>query len=900
MSHEKEQEIRRQFLDEAQEYITSLETSILELFQGLHAPTINAALRVTHSLKGGAAMMGFKLLSDLAHQLEDALKVLKVSSPIVIDDETNDLLLLTVSCLYQIVGFERYGEPINPTWISKEVEPIFTELRSRLGEPQGETAASVLSIDNHQDLVPLLFETEVEEALQRLEELLATPDQSSLKDEATLLAQELGGLGEMLQLQDFTRLCDSIEQSLFTASHHLIPDVTRTALQTWRRTQALILTGQLDQIPTEIDPIETPQTVSTQLVQTMTAPNAIEEDSNTTVRVSVRQLNRIQDLFGELTIDRNGLDLNLKRLRNLTRHLSQRLQTLQQVNYKLRTVYDRVATPQPMMSSRSLATVLSPSSEFDVLEMDRYTEIHSLSQQVIETIVQLQEVTDDLGISLDDTDQSARNLNKTSKQLQSGFTRLRMRPFAELVDRFPRALQEWCSEYGKAARLNIEGEAVLLDRNILETLQDPLLHLLRNAFDHGIEAPQTRLECGKSVEGLIEIRAAQQGNRTVITVQDDGEGIAIDKIRDRAAEIGLDPALLASASETELLSLIFESGFSTSKQVTELSGRGVGMDVVRTHLQQIRGEITINTQVGVGTTFTLSVPATLLSVRVVLAESNGVLLALPSESIAEVIMFEPEAVIPTGIGEAIEYQGQPVSLIRLQHKLHFNCIRTRHNYETPPLLESDSVVIIRQGLQLTALQVDRCWTDQEVTIRSMSSFLPLPPGYNGCAILGDGRVVPLVNVPEFLHEIMASSRVQTSLPALLSAATSVSLPTIPSILVVDDSINVRRFLALTLSKSGYQVEQAKDGQDAIEQLEAGLAVQAIICDIEMPRLDGFGLLTKLRANHKLNHIPVTMLTSRSGDKHRQLATQLGANAYFPKPYNEQALLQTLERLIRQS
>ncbi|GAP98222.1 hybrid sensor histidine kinase/response regulator [Leptolyngbya sp. NIES-2104] len=897
MSNEKELEIRRQFLDEAQEYIASLETAIVELSQGLNSPTINAALRVAHSLKGGAAMMGFKLLSELAHQLEDALKVLKMRESIAIDSETNHLLLLCVNCLYQIIGFERYGEPINPTWISKEVEPTFAELRSRLGEPQAETAASVLSIDNHQDLVPLLFETEVEESLQRLEELLATSNQSGLKAEAILLAQELGGLGEMLQLQDFTQLCDSIEQSLLTSPQHLIADVTRTALKTWRRTQALILTGQLDQVPTEIDPIGVTQTVSAQVVQTITATDEITEDSNTTVRVSVRQLNRIQDLFGELTIDRNGLDLNLRRIRGLTRQLAQRLQILQQVNYKLRTIYDRVATPQPAMSGRSITSVLSSSSEFDILEMDRYTDLHSLSQQVIETIVQLQEVTDDLGISLDDTDQSARNVNKTSKQLQSGFTRLRMRPFAELVDRFPRALQEWCSDYGKSVRLHIEGEAVLLDRNILETLQDPLLHLLRNAFDHGIEDFQTRMERGKPAEGLIELRAMQQGNRTVITIQDDGAGIAIDKIRDRAAEIGLDPALLASASEAELLSLIFEPGFSTSDRVSDLSGRGVGMDVVRTHLQQIRGEITINTQVGVGTTFTLSVPATLSTVRVVLAESNGVLLAIPSEAIAEVILFKPENVIPTGVGEAIDYQGQPVSLIRLQHKLHFNCIRTRHSYETPPMLESDSVILIRQGLQLTALQVDRCWTDQEVTARSMSSFLPLPTGYNGCTILGDGRVVPLVNVPEFLHEVTSPPRVQPSLPALLSAATSVSLPTIPSILVVDDSINVRRFLALTLSKSGYQVEQAKDGQDAIEQLEAGLAVQAIVCDIEMPRLDGFGLLTKLKANRKLNHIPVTMLTSRSGDKHRQLATQLGAEAYFPKPYNEQALLQTLERLI---
>jgi chemotaxis family two-component system sensor histidine kinase/response regulator PixL len=894
MPNEKENEIRRQFLDEAQEYITSLEASILEISQTSNATTINAALRVTHSLKGGAAMMGFKLLSELAHQLEDALKVFKINDGLLPEAEVGHLLLLAISCLYQIVDFERYGEAINPTWISKEVEPIFTALRSRLGDPQDETAASVLSIDNNQDLVPLLFETEVEECLQRFETVLDTPNQARLREEATLLAQELGGLGEMLQLHDFSQLCDTIERHIATASNDLLIHVTRAALQTWRRAQTLILAGQLDQIPLEMDAVEVGPTIPAQVVQTISATAEVE-DPNTTVRVSLRQLNHLQNLFGELTIDRNGLDLNLKRLRGLIRQLSQRLQILQHVNYELRTVYDSVALTNAPVAVAAVRS--SPSfTEFDRLEMDQYTDLHLLSQQVIETIVQLQEVADDLSLGLDETEQNARNLTKSSKQLQSGFTRLKMRPLAELVDRFPRALHDWCVEYGKQAKLTITGESILLDRSVIETLQDPLLHLLRNAFDHGIESPEARIERGKSPEGRIEIQAVQQGNRTLITVRDDGEGIAIDKIRDRAAQIGLDPALLEVASETELLSLIFEPGFSTSDRVTELSGRGVGMDVVRTHLQQIRGEITINTQVGVGTTFTLSVPATLSTVRVVLAESHGMLLAIPSEAIAEVLMFEPEQVIQTGIGDAIEYQGQPVSLIRLQRHLNFNCVRARHSYETPPLLHSESIVIIQQGGKFTAIQVDRCWTDQEVTVRSLSNLLPLPAGFNGCAILGDGRVVPLVNVPEFLYQITTPPS-QPSLPALLSAASSVALPTLPSVLVVDDSINVRRFLALTLSRSGYQVEEAKDGQDAIERLEAGLAVQAIVCDIEMPRLDGFGLLTKLKANHKLNHIPVTMLTSRSGDKHRQLANQLGAAAYFSKPYNEQVLLQTLDNLI---
>jgi chemosensory pili system protein ChpA (sensor histidine kinase/response regulator) len=453
------------------------------------------------------------------------------------------------------------------------------------------------------------------------------------------------------------------------------------------------------------------------------------------------------------------------------------------------------------------------------------------------------------------------------------------------------------------------GSGTLIDRNILETLNDPLMHLLRNAFDHGMESPAIRESRGKPPEGVIEIRASNEGSRTIITIRDDGEGIPIDKIRDRAEQMGLDRVLLNAARDEELLSLIFEPGFSTSTQVTALSGRGVGMDVVRNNLKQIRGEISVHTEAGLGTTFTLSVPFTLSTVKVLLVETAGMLLALPTEVVSELFLLQPHHIIQTPGSEALNWQDHMVQLVRLQKWLRFNCPQVPHGFETPPTIAAPSAVIIDQNPQWFGIYIDRCWGEQEATIRKVEGNLSLPAGFGGCTILGDGRVVPLVNVAELLRWITSCERSDDILPSdfafqnPLKAGLSPALElpeaaATPTVLVVDDSINVRRFLALTLERSGYRVEQAKDGQDAIDRLEAGLTVQAVICDIEMPRLDGYGFLAKVRSDHELSQLPVMMLTSRSGEKHRKLAENLGATAYFSKPYNEQVLLRTLENMMK--
>lgn len=1002
MSQDRELEIRRQFLDEAQEYLDTLDAAVLGIAdEAVDIQRINAALRAAHSIKGGAGMMGFQVLSELAHRLEDSLKVLKIDKTIEVHSQIENLLLSAITSLRQVIDLDRASlhshgtSQIDPNWLAIEVEPIFEQLHTELGDPQEENAASMLSPEEGPDLIPLLFETEVEGCLQRLETVLVTPGQPCLREEVLILAQELAGLGEMLQLPTFTLLCECVAYCIGNSTD--VPEVAEAAVKAWRQAQAFAIAGQYDQIPSRLDgltiempaakptsqvattfaapdaaefviaadptqetsdwytqalamaelegedqgyaefqPIPAPiraappaaKVTDFKLLEAKTEPIAPEVDPDITVRVPMRQLNQLNDLFGELTIDRNGLELHLKRLRDLAQTLHIRVQTLDQVNAKLRDAYDRVTFSG--WGSRSLLTSVgevegngasgelpsgspgdwnggSRKSGFDALELDRYNDLHLLSQQVMETIVQLREVTEDVELSLEDADQSSRNLTKTAKQFQSGLTQLRMRPLSDIVDRFPRAVREWSLQYGKRVRLNIVGGNTLIDRNIIEALSDPLMHLLRNAFDHGIEMPEIRETRGKSAEGLIEIQAAHQGNRTVITIRDDGEGIPLDKIRARAQQIGLDPLLLDNARDEEVLSLIFEPGFSTREQVTALSGRGVGMDVVRSNLRQIRGEISVNTQPGIGTTFTLSVPFTLSTIRVLLAECNNMLLAFPTDVVTELFLPKSDQIIRIAESEMLNWQGRMIQFMRLQQFLHFNCPQTPHGFETPPTIGAPSVLVVNQNGQLSAIQIDRCWGEQEATIRRVEGNLPLPLGFSGCTIFGDGRVVPLVNVADMLRSFHALEPTQPyqllnsrlTEPTENRFAQRASLPPspVPGVLVVDDSINVRRFLALTLERAGYRVEQAKDGQDALERLENGLPIQAVICDIEMPRLDGYGFLAKLKANATLRQLPVMMLTSRSGEKHRKLAENLGASAYFSKPYNEQVLLRSLEQLV---
>ncbi|MBF2013657.1 MAG: hybrid sensor histidine kinase/response regulator [Rivularia sp. T60_A2020_040] len=937
MSLQKELEIKMQFLEEATEHLNTLENVIVEAktHRKIDLQRINTALRAAHSIKGGAGIMGFRSLSDLSHLLEDSFKVLKThKNSLEIDNSLQSLLLSAIDWLRQIVESISVGHDVDEQWINTFCYPVFAELRDILGEPIPEDAMTILSPEsNPQEIISLLFKTEVEDYLQRLESLLKQKQSSILREEMVMMSSQLGGLGEMLQIPAFVQLCESIIQHLSTAiSDAEVAEIAQLGLQLWRNTQSLLIAGKLDDLPTTIKQNQAEDyyrfIVSPELNLVQNTPTLEEnvesfteftnitkrENQEPTVRVPSRELEQINDLFGELTIGRNTVRLQLERVSKLIRNLNIRVKNLERENQELRLSYEKfslqLSTLKPKYSQLEKDWQWENSHKFDTLQLERYSELHILSQTVTENIVKIQEITGDITVNLEDTDQVNRLLNKTSRKLQNSLTKVRMRPLYDIMERLPRALHNLSQEYGKKVNLQIEGANILVERGILEALNEPLMHLLRNAFDHGIEDAQTRIAAGKPEKGLIEIKTVHHGDRTIITIHDDGRGIQREKIRSRAESMGLDTQMLANASDEDLLSLIFEPGFSTSEQVTTLSGRGVGMDIVCNNLKLIDGEVTVDSVPGKGTTFTLSLPFTLSVARIVLVESNGIPLAFPTDTIQEICLLEDKQILPAQNGKVINWRNTLVELINISQYLELNHTLNRklngnlnniHStssiVDNPPRLAEKIALIININHQLIAIQAERCWDEQEVSLRRVEGNIPLPELFNNCTILNNGRIAPLVNPTKLLDLIAKTDTVkpisQPDFPTpFLSTKNQKN-----SILIVDDSINVRRFLALTLEKAGYFVEQAKDGEDALFQLQSGLQVQGIICDIEMPRLDGYNFLIRLKSHGHLQQIPVIMLSSRTSEKYRQLAIQLGAKVYLSKPYNEHELLETLKQVL---
>ena len=674
------------------------------------------------------------------------------------------------------------------------------------------------------------------------------------------------------------------------------------------------------EFPTDLGALRVIQ--QTAIPDTVSPPSlSTSKRQSQTVRVPVEYLQQFNTVFGKLILERNAIDLRLAEIQNYTGLMRKRMKQLESSNQELRQWYDKAAilfqrgsanerlipTPENTIAPANLPilkSITSQSLEFDLLEMDRYNDLHLVSQTQIETIVQLQEVTADIELSLQEMTRSVTSLNQTTRTLQVNLTRTQTLPFADVVKRFPRLIRDLSVQFGKSVTLQIQGENIGIDRAMLENLSDPLMHLLRNAFDHGIEDPATRIAAGKSTQGSIVLTASQRSGETMITIADDGGGVKLDRIRDRLQQMGLPAAEVAKMPEAQLLDVIFEPGFSTAASLTELSGRGVGMDVVRTNLEQVRGNIRIETQPGIGTTFIIRVPLTLSIVKVMLLERSGFFFAVSVDSVKEIIHFQPDLV--TADGTKITWQSQSIPLIALEQGISFG--RNSRTFGLPgrPTISQPTVLIVGEDRRSRAFYIDRYWGEQEVTLRSIDSPMPLTPGFGNSIILGDGRVVPLLDPIQFASWILDTPNsiarekshhqfVESSLVEIDAVAEPIQAQTI---LVIDDSINVRRYLAVMLEKEGYQVEQAKDGQEAVEKLLAGLVVQAAICDIEMPRLDGYGVLETLRSNQDFEDLPILMLTSRNSEKHRMLAINLGASAYFSKPYTESELLAMLRYLIQ--
>jgi chemotaxis family two-component system sensor histidine kinase/response regulator PixL len=653
--------------------------------------------------------------------------------------------------------------------------------------------------------------------------------------------------------------------------------------------------------------------------------NSPAAPASLTVRVDFNRLERMNNLVGELSINRNSLSLQNEQLQSSVKELLSRFQHFEKLTDGLRELADRmlIAEGIPKGNTNTSKESANPSEEsetdirWDTLEMDRYGQMYSQLQGMLEEMLQLGESVDDIVLFARGSHQTLETQRQMLTNLRDELMWARMLPLGEVLNRFPRILRDLSNSYHKPVRLKLSGTGVLVDKAALEKLYDPLLHLLRNAFDHGIESPQMRQEKGKSEEGQIEIRAYHQGNQTIIEVKDDGQGLNFDKIREKAEKNGLMTGeQLALLSKERLADLIFEPGFSTAAQVSELSGRGVGLDVVRSQIKALKGNVSVTSHPQSGTIFTLRLPLTLTIAKLLVCTlhteadlAHNQAIALPSDAIEEIIIPQPEQIKTSGQQRFLYFAGQIIPIYSLGSLLNYRCPMTE-TFSSKALASAVPsptdwnlpLLLLRQGQQLIALEVERLVTEQELVIKPFGSAISSPSYSYGCTILGDGTLIPVINGAILLEEYenSNSSNLVGSQDELNQAEITTAIATTTStILIVDDSAALRRTLALTLQKSGYRVLQARDGREALEQLQQTKNIQLVICDVEMPNMNGFEFLGQRRKYAEIMTIPVAMLTSRGSDKHRQLASHLGANAYFTKPYIEQQFLTAIRDLIAQ-
>ena len=633
----------------------------------------------------------------------------------------------------------------------------------------------------------------------------------------------------------------------------------------------------------------------------------IKEES---MKIPVKQLDDMSNLVGELVVNRNTLEQDHERLRQALDSLLLQVQHLSDVGMRMQEYYERSLVESSLLSTRRSREYDDSSDNshnrgFSEIEMDRFTPFHILAQEMIQFIVRVRESASDIDFITEETEQVARQLRQATNQLQAGLTKARMVPFAQAVDRLRRGVRDNAIRYGKQVELVTEGVNTLVDKMILDHLTDPLTHMVNNAIAHGIETPEIRQAAGKSPTGIINIRALQQGNQTIISVSDDGAGIDHQKVKNKAVKKGiLTPEQAQTMSRIDAYELLFLPSFSTADEVDDIKGRGVGMNVVQNDISEIRGTVGTDSTLGKGTSFTIRLPLTLSICKALFCICDRTRIAFPMDGVEDTLSITAKNIQQDAEGQSfIVWRDINLPFQPLKDILVFNRQLTRGNfYGTKKDDDLISVIIVRSGNTMIALQIDQILSEQEIVIKKFEGPAPKPSGIAGATVLGDGMIMPIADVLEIIDIFQGKMSKHIGGNWQHSGLSSIDIPLADkveiTVLIVDDSITVRQLLSLTFTKAGYRVEQARDGQEAWDKLRSGLPCDIVFCDIEMPRCDGLEFLSRIQKDSSFDQLPIAMLTSRGADKHRQMALQLGASGYFTKPYLEEALLEAASRMLK--
>ncbi|MDQ3688390.1 MAG: response regulator [Acidobacteriota bacterium] len=893
------------FQEEAEEHLRTMSAGLAAL---VTEPDDRAVLqevrRSTHTLKGAAGVVGLTTAARVAHRMEDLLDELYENNKHVGRDALN-LLLRSTDVIEHLARGAAPGS----------FQILLAELNAGYDSLLAADAPETLHADDSRFVLAETSQSDIADGLYQTD--AATPREIELTERA-------------------------------------LPDDTLAVLLSNNSYADATLGASLPP-PHVAGTTETTVTANDATTQTFISDGADGQrtgerraNSRRVVRVPLERLDSVIKLVGELIISRAALENHIADLLRENEDLLHSTERLRRVSTKLETEYEasflrsgaeRVVqfagaqafgdadsfspAGHPRSQFNSLAGASRMSDEkwtrgaldfshdvsatseqahgFDELEFDRYTEFHRLSRELAEASTDATAVHSELKILHGNFEGILLRQRRLTNDVQERLMRVRMIPLQTLAARLERTVRVAADAEGKGARLLIDGAGVELDTTVLDEMADPLLHILRNAVSHGIERAEVRRALGKPEQGTIRLRAAYEGSQAVIEVTDDGGGIDAAAVGERAVEAGfVGEEQAARMTERERLALVFLPGLSTARRVSEISGRGVGMDVVRDTVERLQGTLDLESTPGAGMRLTIRLPLTLASTRALLVRAGGGVYAIPTSAVRQVVHAD-EKMLGEVRGEGVlRFEGASYRVAHLADWLRLAKGRLAEDAKQAPVL------ILRAGGDTAAVIADEIVGWREIVVKPLGADLRRMHGVMGATVMGDGRVIPILNPEDIVRGEGGDTStvlVSAARPESDSASFALSRPPARRVLVVDDSPSVRRVMTNLLKQTEWTPVPAKDGLDALEILHNSRADElpsVILLDVEMPRMDGYELLATLRQQETMRHIPVVMITSRTGEKHRQKALGLGASEYLTKPYQDDVLLAHIARLGAQS
>ena len=610
--------------------------------------------------------------------------------------------------------------------------------------------------------------------------------------------------------------------------------------------------------------------------------------SDDMVRVSQERIDSLIKTVGELVINRSTLQQHLASLDGHMHAMDAVVERLRNVAGRLETEYELAGLGRFGTTPSNITTA---GHGFDELEFDRYTEFHHLLRQLSEAATDIKTCRHELETSMNACTAVSTLQGRLSSDIQAKLMEVRMVPLVSITNRLRQIVRVVSQSQGKLVDLVIEGEHIEIDKKVLDEMMDPLMHVIRNDIDHGIENPEERRVQGKHERGLIRVRAYYEGSKIVIAVSDDGAGLQIDRIREAAVARGLMSADESrSISEDDLYQLIFQPNFSTAEKISEVSGRGIGMDVVKRQVSKLQGTLLFESSPGRGTLLTIRLPMSLSIRRALLVQVNSDRYAVPLSSLKRILRLPAEQIPGPNDAQKIVHGKETYPYVHLGRFMGAPPVKQQSEGSVP-------LLIVDAGTRFVALHVDTVLNEQEVVVKNLGSLLQRIRGVSGATIMGDGRVMLIINP----LDIGTADENMTLKPTAQVQVRTLREDEQLTVMIVDDSISVRQVVSNLIESSGWRALGASDGFAALEVLQRlEKRPDIILLDVEMPRMDGYELLTRLKGRDLWRRIPVVMLTSRAGAKHRLRALELGAAEYIIKPYKDDEMRATIKHLVTQS